>query len=264
MKKFALLLCAALAASMLFYGCGGDEGSASSQGGASSAASSGDSASSAQSMPQTPEEIKAHNDQIDPADIDFIQFNTPGADATTATIETSMGTIEMVLFPDEAPNAVQKFIDLAGEGFYDGKTFYEVIPTVKIAAGEANGDAAADEYSLNLWHFNGAVATGTGGVSGQADGRFYIVCGSDTISDELLDQMVEGGFPEKVTNQYLEVGGVPNYDSKDTVFGQVTEEGMEVVRQIASVSRDENNKPTEDVTITSITVSGTPAESEAA
>ena len=79
-----------------------------------------------------------------------------------------------------------------------------------------------------------------------------------------LDQMVEGGFPEKVTNQYLEVGGVPNYDSKDTVFGQVTEEGMEVVRQIASVSRDENNKPTEDVTITSITVSGTPAESEAA
>ena len=137
---------------------------------------------------------------------------------------------------------------------------------MKIAAGEANGDAAADEYSLNLWHFNGAVATGTGGVSGQADGRFYIVCGSDTISDELLDQMVEGGFPEKVTNQYLEVGGVPNYDSKDTVFGQVTEESMDVVRQIASVSRDEENKPNEDVTITSVTINGAEASasSEAA
>ena len=261
MKKFALLLCAVLSVSMLFYGCGGGE-SASSQADTSSAASAGET-DGAQTMPETPEEIKAHNDKIDPADIDFIQLATPGADATMVTIGTSMGPIEAVLFPEEAPNAVQKFLDLAEAGFYDGKSFTEVIPSVKVAAGEADGEAVADEYSLNLWHFTGALATGTGGVAGQADGRFYIVCGSK-ISDELLDQMVEGGFPEKVTNQYLEVGGVPNYDSKDTVFGQVTEEGREVVRRIASASRDENNKPTEDVTITSITVSGTPAESEAA
>ena len=261
MKKFALLLCAVLSVSMLFYGCGGGE-SASSQADTSSAASAGET-DGAQTMPETPEEIKAHNDQIDPADIDFIQLATPGADATMVTIGTSMGPIEAVLFPEEAPNAVQKFLDLAEAGFYDGKSLTEVRASVKVAAGEAGGEAVAGEYSLILWHFPGALATGTGGVAGQADGRFYIVCGSES-SDELLDQMVEGGFPEKVTNQYLEVGGVPNYDSKDTVFGQVTEEGMEVVRQIASVSRDENNKPTEDVTITSITVSGTPAESEAA
>ena len=260
MKKFALLLCAVLSASLLFYGCGG-ETATSSQADTSSAGSGG--SATTQAMPETPEEIKAHNDKIDPADIDFIQLATPGADATIVIIGTSMGSIEAVLFPEEAPNAVQKFLDLAEAGFYDGKSFTEVIPSVKVAAGEADGDTVADEYSLNLWHFTGALATGTGGVAGQADGRFYIVCGSE-ISDELLDQMVEGGFPEKVTNQYLEVGGVPNYDSKDTVFGQVTEESMELVRQIASVSRDENNKPTEDVTITSITVSGTPAESQAA
>ena len=39
---------------------------------------------------------------------------------TTATIDTTMGTIELELFEQDAPKTVQNFIDLAAKGFYDG------------------------------------------------------------------------------------------------------------------------------------------------
>ena len=254
MKKIALLLCAVLTMSLLLYGCGKDE--------PAPEANSSAPGVSDEEMPTTAEEIVAHNKKIDPADIDFIQFKTPAAGAQTASIETSMGTVKVVLFPEEAPNAVNNFIELAKKGYYDGQKFYEVVPTVRVAGGSpdggksgesAGGDKFADEYSLNLWHFNGALAMNNGGIPDQNDSRFYFVTSSATISDELLDEMVAGGFPEKVVNKYLEVGGVPHYDFKDTVFGQVIE-GMDVIQKIAAASRDENNKPNEDITIVAVDI----------
>ena len=54
--------------------------------------------------------------------------------STTATIETSKGTIELELFPDDAPETVANFEKLAGEGFYDGLIFHRVIPDFMIQA----------------------------------------------------------------------------------------------------------------------------------
>ena len=76
---------------------------------------------------------------------------------------------------------------------------------------------------------------------------------NSSITNELAEEMLDGGFPEKVVDKYLKAGGVPNYDFKDTVFGQVIE-GKDVVEKIAAVARDEQNKPSEDVTITSIEI----------
>lgn len=89
-----------------------------------------------------------------------------------------------------------------------------------------------------------------GGTPGQNGSRFFIVQNS-RITDELGDKMFDGGFPEKVIQKYLEVGGVPNYDARDTVFGQVIE-GMDVVEKIAAVPTDADHKPVEDVVITSV------------
>jgi len=52
---------------------------------------------------------------------------------------------------------------------------------------------------------------------------------------------------------YQELGGTPTLDYSHTVFGQVIE-GMEVVDAIAAVETDENDKPTTDVVINSITL----------
>ena len=59
--------------------------------------------------------------------------------ATTATIETSKGTIELELFRDDAPETVANFEKLAGEGFYDGLIFHRVIPDFMIQGGCPEG-----------------------------------------------------------------------------------------------------------------------------
>ncbi|WP_368233315.1 peptidylprolyl isomerase [Anaerotruncus rubiinfantis] len=258
MKKIALLLCAVLVMSAMLFGCGrGNDAEP-----VSSAASDAEGSSEATTMPTTPEEIVAHNVKIDESEITLVQFNTPAAETKTATIKTSMGDIKMVLFPDEAPKAVENFLALAEKGYYNGMSFYEVLPSIRIATGDpdangsggesSDGELFKDEYSLNLWHFNGAVAMDNGGVPDANGSRFYIVQNS-SITNELAEEMLDGGFPEKVVDKYLKAGGVPNYDFKDTVFGQVIE-GKDVVEKIAAVARDEQNKPSEDVTITSIEI----------
>ena len=197
----------------------------------------------ASSRPQTAEEILENNQKIDPAQVDLIQFQSPGEDAVTVTIHTTLGEIRAVLYPSEAPKAVENFLQLAEDGFYDGCVFYETTPGRRICSGSLDpagktgkssldgGAPFEDEYSLNLWHFNGALAMDNSGVPGANDSRFYIIQ-NDNISTELATQMLEGGFPDKVVQKYLDEGGVPNYDFRDTVFGQVIE-GMQVVEQIA-------------------------------
>ena len=63
---------------------------------------------------------------------------------TTATIETTKGTIEVELFADDAPKTVQNFVDLAGKGYYDGLTFHRVIPDFMVQAGCPKGDGTGD------------------------------------------------------------------------------------------------------------------------
>ena len=48
-------------------------------------------------------------------------------------------------------------------------------------------------------------------------------------------------------------GGAPYLDYTDTVFGQVYE-GMDIVDTIAQTAVDENQKPTADITINSVSI----------
>src|SRR5215210_6911438 len=45
-----------------------------------------------------------------------------------AELHTSAGEIDIRFFPDVAPNHVKNFLDLAGQGFYDGTKFHRIIP----------------------------------------------------------------------------------------------------------------------------------------
>jgi len=52
-----------------------------------------------------------------------------------AEIKTSKGTINLELFPDEAPVTVSNFANLAAHGFYDGLDFHRVIPNFMVQGG---------------------------------------------------------------------------------------------------------------------------------
>lgn len=56
-----------------------------------------------------------------------------------ATLETEKGNIVMELFANKAPLAVNSFVFLARQGWYDGVTFHRVIPGFVAQAGDPSG-----------------------------------------------------------------------------------------------------------------------------
>jgi len=57
----------------------------------------------------------------------------------SATVETSRGTMEFLLFPELAPGAVANFVALAERGFYEGILFHRVVPDFVVQAGDPFG-----------------------------------------------------------------------------------------------------------------------------
>ncbi|MEM8884756.1 MAG: peptidylprolyl isomerase [Planctomycetota bacterium] len=55
-------------------------------------------------------------------------------------VETSRGTMTLVLLPDEAPAHCVNFARLVSDGFYDGKRWHRVVPNFVIQGGCPRGD----------------------------------------------------------------------------------------------------------------------------
>ena len=66
-------------------------------------------------------------------------FNIDPSKQYTAIIETERGNIEIQLFPDKAPLAVNSFVFLAQQGWFDGVAFHRVIPGFIAQTGDPSG-----------------------------------------------------------------------------------------------------------------------------
>ncbi len=55
---------------------------------------------------------------------------------------TDKGTLLIEFYDDDAPLAVQNFIDLSNKGFYDGLKFHRVIPGFMVQGGCPDGTGA--------------------------------------------------------------------------------------------------------------------------
>lgn len=76
----------------------------------------------------------------------------------------------MKFFPNEAPETVKNFQELAKKGFFNGLTFHRVIPDFMIQGGDPTGTGTGGEtykgpgtslpgeVSAKLKHIHGAVA----------------------------------------------------------------------------------------------------------
>ena len=65
------------------------------------------------------------------------QWFNPKPATALVVMETSMGVIELELYPDKAPDTVRNFLQYVKEGFYDGTVFHRVVnaATFKIVQG---------------------------------------------------------------------------------------------------------------------------------
>lgn len=149
---------------------------------------------------------------------------------STATIQTSQGTVEVEFFDDDAPKTVENFRKLAGDGFYDGLIFHRIITDFMIQGGCPNG-------------------TGTGGPGYTFEDEFN----SHKVVRGALAMANSG--PNTNGSQFFIVttDAAPWLDGKHTVFGEVTA-GMDTIDKIEGVPTDARDKPVEAITIDTITL----------
>ena len=193
------------------------------------------------------------------------QTALPAAGDTVATINTTMGSIKVKLFPNEVPKTVENFTTHAKNGYYDGIIFHRVIPDFMIQGGDPTGTGRGgesiwgasfeDEFHPDLHNLRGALCMANAGPNTNGSQFFIVQCSS--VDPRMLQQMEQAGtdygFAPEVIENYKQLGGTPWLDFKHSVFGQVFE-GMDVVDAIANVKTGFQDKPKEDVKILSVDV----------
>lgn len=171
-------------------------------------------------------------------------------------MNTTMGSIDIKLFPEQAPKTVENFVTHAKNGYYDGTIFHRVINGFMIQGGDPLGSGFGgesiygapfeDEFHEDLYNLRGALSMANAGPNTNGS-QFFIVQAKDAMG-------IKPGTPDEIVAAYEERGGTPHLDGAHTVFGQVVE-GMDVVDAIAAVpTMIFGDKPHEDVTIQSIEV----------
>jgi peptidyl-prolyl cis-trans isomerase A (cyclophilin A) len=173
---------------------------------------------------------------------------SPQPTGPTAVLDTSMGRITCKLFSKEAPKTVENFIGLAegtkdwtdpvthkkmhGKPLYDGTQFHRVIPEFMIQGGDPTatgmGDPGymfEDEFDPNLnFDVPGRLAMANSGPNTNGS-QFFIT----EVPTEHLNQ-------------------------KHTIFGQCDDSSILVVKSIARVERDGNDKPVDPVILKKVTI----------
>jgi peptidyl-prolyl cis-trans isomerase B (cyclophilin B) len=188
------------------------------------------------------------------------QFDLEHVDGPVAVLETTMGTIKVQLFPEQAPKTVENFVGLIEKGYYDGIIFHRVIRDFMIQGGDPTGTGMGgsslwdapfeDEFSNEAFNLRGALSMANAGPNTNGS-QFFIVQASKVPADML--RSLKGNYPDEVVAKYGEIGGTPWLDGRHTVFGQVVE-GMDVVDAIAKTRVDFADKPKEDVSIVKATI----------
>ena len=152
------------------------------------------------------------------------------------TLQTNKGTIEVELYPEDAPVTVNNFVCLAEDGYFDNTPFHRIVKGFVIQGGDPTGTGSggpgyqfADE-PISKDYERGVLAMANAGPNTNGS-QFFIV---------LAD--LRGKLPK-------------NY----TIFGRVTG-GMDVVDAIANTPTrtgrsGENSTPTEPVTLERASIS---------
>ncbi|MGA2696347.1 MAG: peptidylprolyl isomerase [Terriglobales bacterium] len=182
------------------------------------------------------------------------QMSAPGSSVaptpTTAVIETTVGSFNCTLFPDKAPIGVANFIGLAtgtkdwvsptthqkkhGVPLYDGTIFHRVIPNFMIQGGDPAG-------------------------SGSGDVGFKFV--NETSPDLQFDRpgrlaYANAGPDTNGSQFFITEIAYPSLNGGYTIFGQCDDATVTLVKQIARMGRDSNDRPYSPPSIKHITISG--------
>ncbi len=217
--------------------------------------------------------------QINPDTMKLIQLEPPKKGDTIAIVDTTLGEFRFVLYPEQSPNAVKNFTELAEMGYYDGTYVFNSDSGAYSAAGsklksgempegyDVDRELIERELHQDLWPFRGAICVMNttversfteklfGGGKYYNGSRFAII-NTIEFNEETKKQLMEASQNEKLGEAFAENGGIPNFSQQLTVIGQ-TYEGVDVVEKLASLETENNGIykiPKEDIMINSVKI----------
>jgi cyclophilin family peptidyl-prolyl cis-trans isomerase/protein-disulfide isomerase len=126
-----------------------------------------------------------------------------------ATLETENGQVVLQLFPAKAPLAVNSFVFLARQGWFDGITFHRVLPGFVAQTGDPSGTGQGNPGYMFNNESDPTLKFDQAGVVGMANS------GPDTNGSQF----------------FITYAPAPNLNGSYTIFGKVIS-GMEVLEQL--------------------------------
>jgi peptidylprolyl isomerase len=154
----------------------------------------------------------------------------PPVEREIAIIETDYGNITIDFFENVAPNHVSAIKQLISEQFYDGLYFHRIVPGFVIQGGDPN---TRDDDKSN------------DGMGQSSQPTINAEFSKISHKRGILSMARKGHDINTATSQFfICVADAPFLDNQYTVFGKVVE-GMDVVDEIVSLERDNNDNPIE-------------------
>lgn len=186
--------------------------------------------------------------QTKPAKSTAAKKPVAAAPQPTAIIDTTMGKFTCTLLPKKAPIGVANFIGLSngtkdwtspatgrkmhGVPLYNGTIFHRVIPEFMIQGGDPMGNGMGDPG----YKFKNETSPD---LTFDRPGRLaYANSGPDTNGSQFFITEVP----------------VPSLDGNYTIFGQCDDPSVELVKKIARLPRNANDRPDNPPKINKITI----------
>jgi peptidyl-prolyl cis-trans isomerase B (cyclophilin B) len=173
-----------------------------------------------------------------------VLFMTYEKENDVAVISTNFGEMIVEFYPDIAPMHVDSFVALANEEYFNGTTFHRVIPGFMIQGGDPNS-----RNENKATHGTGGRAGKFFGIGNEEDPSTWLIPQefNDTPHVKGILSMARTNEPNSASSQFFICHDNANFlDNNYTVFGKVVE-GLDVIDQIATVAKDQNDNPLERV-----------------
>ena len=161
-------------------------------------------------------------------------------------LETRSGVLVIQLFPEDAPNTVDNFVELVESGYYDRTLFHRIINGFMIQGGDPNTKLTED--NLDYDHESGFFfkvdpsSWGTGGPGYNLPAEF------NTLEhDRGIVSMARSAHPDSAGSQFFIVHQDSNFlDGEYTVFGRlITNTSFETLDRIANLETGNRDIPTD-------------------
>lgn len=168
------------------------------------------------------EVFKAYLQPIPPPEpIPFVDATKDEMKKYHVVLETTMGLIEVELFPEVAPEHVRNFLRLSKADMFDNTVWHRVVPGFVIQGGDVGTrtpPATAQQMSQFVKHL-------------------MVEIGEMKHQKGILSMARGDELDSATTSFFICLADLPSLDGKYTVFGKVVK-GMETVEKIASVPVD--------------------------